>query len=84
MSKLAMSKCIECGESEDAHHAFLPYEGPPGCVCFDDESWGAPTDIRAICSAFVVDPDQPGYCKNCSHDPECHAAAEGTPPGGTP
>ena len=73
-------KCIECGENEEAHHAFQPYEGPSGCVCFDDESWGDPTDIPAMCAAFVVDPDQPGYCKSCSHNPECHARA-GTPRG---
>lgn len=63
--------CACCGKSEDEHHTFVPVMRPAGCKC-NVKDWRRPHEIPPVCNRYQKG-DCGYYCKNCEHDPECHA-----------
>lgn len=69
-------ECIHCGALKEEHHEYEAPAIPDGCVC-DPREWGDPTEIPAVCEAFVPmgsldTPEADDICKTCEHEQPCH------------
>ena len=60
--------CKHCGLPPEDHHDF-ERKMPERCVCPPDD-WG--NDVKDICNIFLDSDTEPGRCKFCEHDRDCH------------
>ena len=68
--------CVECGQRQSEHHAFVAGKKPASCVC-EAREWGNPFDIPPVCRRFEPLDEDPGRCVRCEHDKACHKANAG-------